>query len=177
MQKLLYRYTDAEKKKLLKSLTVIVDSREKENQHITGYLDRKGVPHITTALAFGDYSYMLPACPECGISRDTFFTSAVAVERKASLEELSGNLAQGRPQFENEFLRAGACDVTLLIENGSYSDIIGHKYRTELTETAFLASLLAWETRYSIRTVFIPSEHAGQYIYSRFYYHLREFLR
>jgi len=173
----LYKYTEPELKRLLKSLTVIVDTREKENGHITGYFQEKGIPYITQALSFGDYSYKLPACPELDINRDIYFIGDIAVERKASLEELSGNVAQQRERFENEFLRAGGCDITLLVEDGSYSDIINHKYGTQLSEKAFLASLMTWEQRYNVRTAFMGREYAGAFIYSRFYYHLREFLK
>jgi len=172
-----YKYTDAELKRLLKSLALIIDTREKANGHITGYFQQKGIPFISQALPFGDYSYMLPACPELGLVRDMHFTGAAVIERKNGLEELSGNLAQHRERFENEFLRAGGCDVTLMIEGGSYADIAAHRYRTELSEKAFLASLMTFEARYGIRTAFVPAELAGRYIYSRFYYHLREFLK
>lgn len=172
-----YKYTDAELKQILKTLTVIVDTREKENEHILNYLSSKKIPYIEQALSFGDYSYMLPACPELGIGRDMYFTNDIVVERKASLEELSGNLAQKREQFENEFLRARDCDITLLVERGSLSDIYTHKYQTELKETAFMASLLAWEQRYGIKLQFVHMTHSGQFIYGKFYYHLREILK
>ena len=172
-----YRYTDAELKRLLKSIVIICDSREKEHGHITGYLSSKNIPYITQALSFGDYSYMLPAAPELGIIRDMCFDSDIVIERKASLEELSGNFSQQRERFENEFLRAGKCNITLLVEQGSYSDILSRKYKTELKETAFMASLLAWEQRYNIKTAFVHMTHSGAFIHSKFYYHLREFLK
>lgn len=177
MTPFLYKYSEPELKQLLKSITIICDTREKENAHIVGYLNQKGIPYINQALSFGDYSYMLPACPELGINRDMFFHNVIAIERKADLEELSGNLSQHRERFENEFLRAGNCDITLLIERGSLSDIMSHKYRTEFKESAFMASLMAWEQRYNIKTAFVHMIHSGTFIYSRFYYHLRELLK
>jgi len=172
-----YKYSDIELKQLLKSLTIIVDTREKENEHITGYFKQKKIPYMKQALSYGDYSYMLPMCLEFGIHRDMYFHNDIAIERKSDLEELSGNLAQHRERFENEFLRAGKCDMTLLIEQGSYSDILNHKYRTQLSEKAFVASLMAWEHRYNIKTTFVHMIHSGIYIHSKFYYHLREVLR
>ena len=172
-----YKYTEPELRQLLKSITVICDTREKENIHITGYFQQKGIPYIEQALKFGDYSYMLPAAPEFGIVRDMYFSDDIVVERKMSLEELSGNLSQQRERFENEFLRAGDCDMTLLIERGSLSDILNHKYNTELKETAFMASLMAWEQRYKLRVAFVHMIHSGAFMYSKFYYHLRELLK
>lgn len=58
-----YRYTDPEQKQLLKTLRVIVDTREQQNEHITGYFTQKGISYISRALSFGDYSYFLPAYP------------------------------------------------------------------------------------------------------------------
>ena len=172
-----YKYSDTELKELLKSITIICDSREKENSHITDYFNQKKIPHITQALKYGDYSYMLPACRELGISRDIYFYNDIVIERKASLEELSGNLSQQRERFEHEFLRARGCDITLLIEQGSYSDILNHKYKTEFKEASFMASLMSWEQRYNIKTSFIQKIHSGAYIHSKFYYHLREYLK
>jgi len=172
-----YKYTDAELKQLLKTLTVIVDTREKENQHITEYFASKGIQYTNKALSFGDYSYLLPACPELGINRDLYFTGDIVVERKNSLEELSGNLAQQRDRFENEFLRAGDCKIILMVEGGDYAAIMRHGYKTDFSEKAFMASLMAWQQRYNIHVAFVPQAYAGQYIHGLFHYHLREQLR
>ena len=119
---------------------------------------------------------MLPSCAEFGIQRDMHFTGDIVVERKASLEELSGNLSKYRERFESEFLRAKDCNMTLLVERGSLTDIFDKKYNTQLSNKAFIASLIAWQQRYNIKIEFINMQHAGALIYSKFYYHLREFL-
>jgi len=172
-----YKYSETELKQLLKTLTVICDTREQQNQHITGYFTQRSIPYISRGLSFGDYSYLLPARPEMGINRDLYFTGNICIERKANLEELSGNLTQQREKFEAEFLRAGACSITLMIESGSYAGIINHEYKTDFSEKAFLASLMAWQQRYNIHVAFVPAALAGQYIYGLFYYHLREQLK
>ena len=38
-----YRYTEAERKKLLENLVVQVDSREQENKHITDFFTAKKI--------------------------------------------------------------------------------------------------------------------------------------
>lgn len=60
-----------------------------------------------------------------------YFHRDIVIERKASLEELSGNLAQEREAFEKEFLRArnDRAKVYLMVEDkGGYSSIIEINY-------------------------------------------------
>lgn len=173
----LYRYTEREIKELLKSIVIIIDSREKANNHITNYFDSKHIPFIVQSLTYGDYSYMIPAQKSLDIHRDMYFTSNIIIERKGSLEELSNNLAQKREQFENEFLRAGNCKKYLVIESGSYSDIINHRYNTQLSEKSFTASLMTFQQRYGLIINFIDKQYIGQYMHGLFYYHLRAFLK
>ena len=49
-------YTESEIKSILKTLEVIVDTREKGNSHILKYLESKKVPVESRALDTGDYS-------------------------------------------------------------------------------------------------------------------------
>ena len=102
------------------------------------------------------------------------------MERKTSLEELSGNLTGERERFEKEFLKAGndGAKIYLMVEApGGYSDIIGHKYRTEFTPTAYMASLKTFEHRFDANIQFISPEYAGYYIVSTFQYYAREILK
>ncbi|MDL2248377.1 hypothetical protein LJB89_01620 [Tyzzerella sp. OttesenSCG-928-J15] len=137
----------------------------------------KKMPYKRQALSYGDYSYMLPACPEYGIQRDLYFTGRLCIERKAHLEELSGNLGQKREQFENEFRRAGNAKIIIMIERGNLSDIYYHKYRTELSEKAYIASVMAFRYRYDIDVDFIDIGNAGAFIYQNCYYQCREYLK
>ncbi|MGM2833858.1 ERCC4 domain-containing protein, partial [Bacillus cereus group sp. Bce025] len=38
-----FHYTDKEIDNILKTLTIVVDTREQQNQHIRDYLNQKGV--------------------------------------------------------------------------------------------------------------------------------------
>ena len=172
-----YKYTDAELKQLLQSMTILIDTREQENSHITSYLDKQKIPYTSRKLDFGDYSFMLPACPALGIVRDTYFDGDICVERKASLEELSGNLTQDRARFEAELLRANRARFLLMVEDATYADIIGHRYKTQYEPKSFLASLKTYEARFNLRLNFIPLVCAGNFIYHTLYYYLREYLR
>lgn len=169
----MFKYSDKEIKDLLKSIVILIDSREQENSHITKYFDEKKIPYRVEKLGTADYSFLIPANSELGIPRDLYFTDKIKIERKASLEELSGNFTNDRLRIESEFIRnKGKC--TLLIENADYSDIISHKYKTEYNPSSFIATLHSFSDRYNIPFIF--SKCSAQFIYYTFYYHLRNYL-
>jgi len=68
-----------------KTVTILTDSREQENQHILATLDRLGVKHEMRKLDLGDYSFVIDG-------RD--FSTSCVVERKSGLEELYSNLME-----------------------------------------------------------------------------------
>ena len=172
-----YRFSVEELKKLTKSLVALVDSREKKNDHILSYFTKQGIAYQKTKLDYGDYSFYIPAAVA---GEDIYFHRDIVIERKASLEELSGNLAQERECFEKEFLKAGndSCKVYLMIEDpGGYSSVIGHKYRTEMNPVAYMSSLKTWEHRFGTNVQFIDKQYSGYYIISTFQYFAREALK
>lgn len=172
-----YKFSFEEIKRLTKSMVILVDSREKKNRHILDYFEKQGIPYRVEKLEYGDYSFMVPAS---AAGADIYFHRDCVVERKASLEELSGNLAQERDRFEKEFLKAGndGCKTYLMVESpGGYSDIIAHKYRTEFAPAAYMASLKTFEHRFGANIQFISAGYAGYYIASTFQYYARETLK
>lgn len=172
----LYKYSDKEIKELLKSMIILVDSREQDNKHLTEYFDKKKIPYRVEKLDFADYSFCLPKNEGLGILRDLYFTDKISVERKNSLEELSGNLTNDRLRLESEFIRAKG-KVHLLIEGASYEDILNHNYKTEYVPQSFVASLHSFADRYNFNIQFIKDKkYSAQFIYFTFYYHLRNWL-
>ena len=172
----MYKYTDKEIKELLKSIVILVDSRENANSHILKWFDEKKISYKIEKLEFCDYSFMLPANLPLGFNRDLYFTDKVSIEKKSGLEEISGNLTTDRLRFESEFIRSKG-KVHLLIENASYEDIIAHKYKTEYNPVSFLASLHSFADRYNFSINFIKdNKYSAQFIYYTFYYHLRNYL-
>lgn len=172
-----YKFSVEDIKKFAKSMVVLVDSREKKNSHIIDYFKKQGISYKSEKLDYGDYSFMIPAV---AAGEDIYFHKDIIIERKASLEELSGNLAQKRQQFETEFLKAKSdnCKSYLMIEApGGYSDIIAHRYKTEFTTTCFMASLKTWESRYNCNIQFISPEYSGYFVLSTFRYFCREVLK
>jgi ERCC4-type nuclease len=171
--------TDKRLKEILQAITVIIDTREQENSHITGYFRANRIHYVERALKFGDYSFECPTIPELGFTEPFSFEQRIVVERKNSLDELSGNLAQARERFERELEKARECQAKLILmcENGSWDKIIEHKYRTDMNERSYLGTLFSFSHRYDVQVQFVPSKYAGMFIFSQFYYFLRNELR
>lgn len=170
------RYTDIEIKELLKTLVVLIDTREQKTEHIINYLTDKKVNHEVKKLDHGDYSCYIPKNIELGIYRDMYFTDIISIERKASLEELSGNFTKDRTRIESEFLRAKG-KLILLIENATYENIVLGQYKTEYKPLSFMATLKSFEARYGIETNFVRGAFSGNFIYMTLMYHVREILK
>jgi ERCC4-type nuclease len=172
-----YRYTDKELQTLLKSMVIVIDSREQENGHIIKWLNEKKFPYVTQKIETGDYGFFLPANSEMGMVRDLYFTDKIVVERKNSIEELSGTFSD-RDRFESELLRAKDKQFILMVEESQgYEKIINHRYSTQYNEKSFLATLFTFRHRYGMDINFIDKRYAGLFIYQQFYYFLREFLK
>lgn len=173
----LYKYTDKEIKELVKSMVILVDTREQQAEHITRWLDTNKIVWESKKLEAGDYSCYLPAAPSMGIHRNIYFTDIVAIERKASLNELSSNLTSDRNRIEDEFLRAKG-KIYLLIENADYSYLVEHKYMGKYNPKAFIATLSTFEARYGIQTVYmLNSLYSASFIYNTLAYHVRHYLK
>ena len=171
------KFKDKEIKEILKSMVIIVDSREQENSHILNYFDKKKILYKVSKLNYGDYSVMVPKNNEFGIDRDIYLDNQIVIERKNSLDELANNFSKGRERFQNEFLRAKGANILLMIENAKYSDLINHNYRSLFSEKAFLASLKSFEAKYNISTNFIDDDSlSGNFIYYSLYYKVRQVL-
>jgi ERCC4-type nuclease len=171
----LFQYTDKEIKELLSSVTVLVDSREQENSHVTSYFDSKKIPYKVKKIDTGDYSVMLPKNDELGIMRDLYFP--IAIERKNSVDELASSI-KDRNRFENELIRSQKLGFSLLVEDpNGYENIIIGNFRSQYDAKALLASLKTFESRYGFTTVFLPKRAIGNYIFHHFYYHVRNYLK
>ena len=163
-------YTEKEINELLKQLTIVCDSREQCNGHVTGYFDKCKVAHATRKLDTGDYSAMIG---------DMTLEHDVVIEKKSGLDEIAGNFTVDRQRFEDEMMRAKAegLKVFLLIENASWSDIPLHNYRSKLEPKSLIASLLSWQVRFNITIIFCKPSETGQIIHGILYYAAREALK
>lgn len=167
-----YHYTDKEKEQIIKSMVILVDSREKQ-EHILEYFDKKKINYKIKKLDYGDYSIRIPANEELHIFRDIDFSKDVIIERKNSLEELSGNLTKDRSRIEKEFALAPKTKV-LLIENASYDNIAKGEYDTQYNRKSFLGTLHSWMFKYDIPFMFMPDNSwSGLFIRLYFEYWLK----
>lgn len=152
-------------------MTIIVDTREKANQHILSVFDKFEVPYVKEKLDFGDYSCYY-TCKE-GVEHN--LREIISVERKSGLDELSGNFTKGRKRFENEFKRHKG-KMILAIEGCEYNDILENNYRSKMTPNSFLSSLHSWATKYDVPFVFVSKkEYMATFIYMTMKHQVREF--
>lgn len=173
-----YKYTDKELSTLLKSLTVVIDSREKSIDRVASYFDKHKIPYITKALNAFDYTFFLPANNELGIPKDLYFDQDIVFERKASLEELSLNLTKHRARFEEEMCTSKALYKYLIIENANYSDVVNGNYKSEYSSKSYLGTLHSFNHKYDLQIVFMPDpSYTPIFLYGTMQYYLRNILK
>ncbi|MCD2345791.1 ERCC4 domain-containing protein [Clostridium guangxiense] len=179
-----YRFSESEIKKLLKeNFQIIIDTREQQNQHILDYFDRNKILHKTKKLDEGDYTAIITKCPERGIYRDIYFP--VAVERKNSVDELAGNLAEETDTHDDirlirELQRAKTKGIKmyLIIEDkNGMENIKKGNYRSLYRPKAFLGRLSSIQDLYLYDTIFTENKNTGFEIYRKLYYSVRNFLK
>lgn len=173
-----YYYTDKEIEKLCKSIVILVDTREKSNQHIIDWFDKKKIKWKTKALDHGDYSFYLPANEELSIERNLFFDKEIMVERKQHLDEIAGNFTVNRNRFEEEFSIFPGKKKYILLENSTYGDIVEKNYFSKLNVKSFLGSIHSFGHKYNVEVVYMSeARHSGAWIYGTFLYYLKNLLR
>jgi len=158
----------------LKSMQILIDTREKKNAHIISALGERKCTFKPHKLDYGDYS-----CQYIDLQNTTIsFDYKAVIERKASLDELAGNLTKDRARFDREFIRAhdAGAKVFLMIEGGSYDDIKNHKYRSQFSPKSYLNTLFSWQEKYNITISFVSKKFAGDYIYGTLFMALKNYL-
>lgn len=135
----------------LKTLTLIVDTREQDTARARRRFARIGLPYIRKALNFGDYSCFV-TLPD-GTELD--FSGSVSIERKMDLDEIIGCFTTHRARFAREFERAKEhhAKLYLLIENASWEKVLKANYRSKMNANALLASMTAWLARYDCQLI------------------------
>ena len=155
-------YTHFEIDRMLDSLTVLVDTRERDTPALRARLAGLGRPWRREKLDFGDYSCEITTPDGETVSA----ARKVAVERKMSLDELCGCFTAGRDRFGREFERAAdaGAKVYLLIEDAGWETLFAGAYRSRMRPEALAASLLAWCARYGLTPLFCRAETSGKLI-------------
>lgn len=179
-----YRFTDTEIKKLLKeNFKILYDTREQVNDHVLDYFDKVNVPYKKQKIDEGDYTAIITARADMGIERDIYFN--VGVERKNSLEELAGNLAEKTDtrddiRLERELMRAKmkGINIYLVVEDSEgLSNMISGNYNSQYGAKAFTAKFTSISDRYLKGTTFCGNTKTGYHIYRILYYAVRNFLK
>jgi len=149
----------------IKQIVVIIDTREKEIDHIINVFKVMGVKYKFDKLESGDYTYFF-------INNDMSTVHGnILVERKRNLNELAINFTTGRTRFKNEFERIENVDLHLLIEDSKVLDNIHEqKYRSEIHPNSFIASLLSFQMKYGIKCHSISKYYTALYMLRLFYY-------
>jgi len=126
------------------SITAVVDTREQRP------LDLTPLQVVTASLTTGDYSVQ-------GLEGE------IAIERK-SLPDLIGCVGVERERFEREVKRLLAYPVRALVVEATWQDIEAGKWRSKVTSSAALGSILGWVA--SGLPVVMAGDHqrAGKYV-------------
>lgn len=171
------KISEARLRELYNEIVILSDTREKKDQHILEYFKFKGIKYEEKKLEVGDYSYMIKKNDI--FNQDIYFTNHLSIERKNSLEELSGNLSEGRLAFENELalMLDKKLDSYLIIEGASFQDVLKGNYKTDYNKNAYIGSLMSFIGRYKISPFFIPKENTGELIYLLCKYNFRNLVK
>lgn len=156
----------------LKTLTVLVDTREQPTPRLKKRIKDMGIPAVRRKLDFGDYS----AAVTLQNGTEYSLEAAVCIERKMNIDELCSCFCKERARFTREFERAkeAGAKTYLLIEGASWEKIYRHNYMSLMTPNALAASITAWLTRYNCVLIFCQPETSGRLIKEILYREMKE---
>lgn len=159
----------AEVKRCLERMTVLVDTREQDTELLHKRLDGLGCAWGRDTLPYGDY--MAQTTDDAG----TVIRTLGAVERKMGISELCSCFSAERDRFQREFERAKAAGARLwvLVEEATWEKMYNGQYRSRMTPESLTASVLDWCAKYRIIPVFCHAETTAKLIHDILYYELK----
>lgn len=163
--------TDKELNDILQDMTIIIDTREKKNGHLLKYFDDNGIKWVCKKLDTADYSMELPNYQHLGLDRKFL------VEKKNSLDEITGNFTTDRARFQREFERITDEHIHLVIENTTWKKVVNGSYRSKMHPNSLTASILSWSIRYNFKVWFVGKDESPMLIYNILKYELVEALK
>lgn len=157
---------------------VVIDTREKNIEHIVKAFEKNNIKYERRSLPIGDYI----------IEGPRGYVPNVVIERKASIDEIIGNVLDkatvdenGNNRFTRELLRAKRANkkFILLIEDGKfYTNLLTGNYRSKVNPKAAKGMIMSLEAKYSnLNIVWMEKREVASYIHSILYYCLREDLK
>ena len=177
------KYTEAEIKVLLKNLCVIVDTREQVWSNIEEYFKSKKIVYRREKLSQGDYSICIVSNEETkplGINRDLYFDNEIVIERKASIDEVAGNMKEpDRTRLKKEFsyLKSRGVKVHFYLQDENYDmNLRKGTYRSEYNPKALFGSIKTFESEFGFTVRPVHKDVIGSEIYYTLYYHVKNSL-
>lgn len=157
---------------------VIVDTREKQIDHIIKAFEKNNIKYERRALPIGDYI----------IEGPRGYVPNVVIERKNSIDELTINLLDkatvdenGNNRFIRELIRAKKANkkLILLIEDEKfYINLLTGNYRSKVNPRAARGMILSLESKFrNLSIVWMSKKEVASYIHSILYYAIREDLK
>lgn len=157
---------------------VVIDTREKQIDHILKAFKKNNIDYIRRALPIGDYIVE-------GLGG---YVPNIVIERKASIDEIIGNLLDratrdenGNNRFTRELLRAKRANkkFILLIEDEKfYTNLVTGNYRSKVNPKAAKGMIMSLEAKFNnLNIVWMEKREVASYMHSILYYCLREDLK
>lgn len=135
---------------------IVVDTREQEP------LEFQRLTSVRGSLTTGDYSV-------AGLE-DLF-----SIERKTVGDLVGCCMGDNRERFERELHRLRGYRFKRLLVVGSEAEILAGEYHSNIKPQAVMATLCAFEVRYDLPVVFVPSPENGARLIERWaFYFARE---
>lgn len=170
------KFSEKQIDKIIDSMIIIIDSREKLPNHITNSFDKNNIKWEARKLESGDYTARIPMNNELGIEEEMNFTDILVIERKMSLDEISRNLSINKERFYNEFTRSKA-SILILIEDNTYRDLAKGNYKSKINPKSFLGLLHSFSDRHNSPFVFMDKEVSPLWIYNIYKYKVKNLLK
>jgi hypothetical protein len=169
------KFSDDEIKKICSNMIILIDSREKSDYVLKWCSHKNRCETKVMKLDQGDYSFMVKAVPELGITEDLYFDRKIVIERKNSLDELSQNFTKNRSRFEEELaMFKGKMDIVI---SDSWDALFMGRYSSNYNRQAFIGTLQSFKHRYNVNFQFMSDEAFPVFVYTNFYYYLRSLLK
>ena len=166
-----YRFTDKEMDRIKNSIVILVDTKEKNNKHITDFFDNQKKPYRRMNLNYGDYSCMIPKGTIDQFTSDIYFDRDFVIERKADIDELAGNLKQDAARLKKELAHLNMYEIRYLIyiEDLNFeTNLRTGNYRSEYDPFTLMNRLYKMiECEYNTTIVPVDKDVMGSKIYYR----------
>ena len=135
-------------------MLIQVDSREKRNDHILSYFDKKGIEHFPSKLYVGDYV--------------NFDNPRIVVERKKNVLEFAGNVGKHHDRFKRELMRLDEIGGTMhiLIEEPIELMELDNWYdkKSKMDGRVIRKIIQSWREKHSLEVHFCSKSDSGKII-------------